>query len=286
MRFLRQLRKLRNAIKIAVKGYKAGGVSSVIIAYPQYEDLLAGKTVLITGGGSGIGYAIAKKCVESGAKVLISGRNEDKLSKAVQTIGESSCSYLQWDISDVKEVDNKLVEIEKKLGGRICCLVNNAGVPPSKFWGEIDEDEWDKIYGTNLKGLFFLTQAITKRWNKEKHQDYKKIINIASQGGFVGATYPYRMTKWDIRGLTEGLGMKLIKDKIIVNGIAPGIVKTSMQSFSLDQGENLYTYQNPIERVILPEEIAELALFLIRDASNSIVGQTIVCDGGYTLHNK
>ena len=110
-----------------------------------------------------------------------------------------------------------------------------------------------------------------------------KILNVSSQGGFVGATYPYRLAKWDIRGLTEGLGKSLIKKGIIVNGIAPGVVKTAMQSFSIEQGDNLYTNQNPLGRVILPEEIAELALFLISDASNAIVGQTIVCDGGYTL---
>ena len=99
----------------------------------------------------------------------------------------------------------------------------------------------------------------------------------------MGATYPYRMVKWDVRGLTEGLGKTLVKDNIIVNGIAPGVVKTSMQDFSLKQGDNLYTTQNPIQRVCLPEEIAELALFLACDASNFIIGQTIVCDGGYTL---
>ena len=118
---------------------------------------------------------------------------------------------------------------------------------------------------------------------KKAYPGYKKIINISSQGGFVGATYPYRMVKWDVRGLTEGLGKSLIKDNIIVNAIAPGVVKTSMQEFSLNQGDNLFTTQNPIQRVCLPEEIAELALFLASDASNFIIGQTIVCDGGYTL---
>ena len=91
------------------------------------------------------------------------------------------------------------------------------------------------------------------------------------------------MVKWDIRGFTEGLGKSLVDDRIIVNGIAPGVVKTSMQEFSLNQGDNLYTNQNPIHRVCLPEEIAELALFLMSDRSNFIIGQTIVCDGGYTL---
>ena len=91
------------------------------------------------------------------------------------------------------------------------------------------------------------------------------------------------MAKWDIRGFTEGLGKTLIRQNIIVNGIAPGVVKTAMQKFSLDQGNNLYTEQNPIHRVCLPEEIAELAAFLLSDTSNYIIGQTIVCDGGYIL---
>ena len=191
---------------------------------------------------------------------------------------------MAWDISMTDEIENKLDECESILGGEISVLVNNAGIAPSKFWGSVDEEEWDKIYSNNLKGLFFLTQSLTKRWKKQiSAYEYRKIVNISSQGGFVGATYPYRMVKWDIRGLTEGLGKTLVKDRIIVNGIAPGVVKTSMQQFSLEQGENLYTDQNPIGRVILPGEIAELAIYLISDAGNAIVGQTIVCDGGYTL---
>ncbi len=286
MKLHKLLYKIRSAIRMAVRGFRDGGISSVIISCPEYDNVLNEKNVLITGGGSGIGFAIAKKCVECGAKVIITGRNEEKLTNAAQSLGKSVCSYLIWDISDIGVLDNKLDEVEKLFNGQITCLVNNAGIAPSKFWGDVDEEEWNRVYDTNLKGLFFLSQAITKRWKKEEHQGFKKIINISSQGGFVGATYPYRMTKWDIRGLTEGLGVKLIKDRVIVNAIAPGIVKTSMQSFSLSQGDNLYTSQNPIERVILPDEIAELALFLISDASNAIVGQTIVCDGGYSLHNK
>lgn len=278
-----KLRRLINAIRKLKPIYMHGGISSVNISTPSYNNILEGKNVLITGGSSGIGFAIAKKCAECGAKVLISGRNPSKLEKAVSEIGVDRCKYIVWDLSAIDIVQTKLDECCKLIDGDITVLVNNAGVPPSKFWGDIDEDEWERIYNTNLKGLYFITQEVVKRWSKSPFDHYKKIINISSQGGFVGATYPYRMVKWDIRGLTEGLGKALIKDKIIVNGIAPGVVKTAMQSFALQQGDNLYTNQNPIERLILPEEIAELALFLISDASNAIVGQTIVCDGGFTL---
>lgn len=170
-----------------------------------------------------------------------------------------------------------------KFGSKIDVLINNAGVAPSKFWGNVDEDEWDKIYSINLKGMYFLTQEICKDWIHSSDNSVKKIVNISSQGAFVGATYPYRLTKWDIRGLTQGLGKELVRNNIIVNGIAPGIVKTKMQEFSLQQNNNIYCNQNPSERFCYPEEIAELALFLIGDSSNFIVGQTIVCDGGFSL---
>lgn len=280
---LSKIRRLIHAIRKIKPIYKHGGISSVAISTPTYSNILEGKNVLITGGSSGIGFAIAKKCASCGANVLISGRNESKLKKAVTEIGEDRCKYIVWDLSAIEDVKVKLDECENMLGGDISVLINNAGVPPTKFWGDVDDEEWDRIYNTNLKGLYFITQELVSHWKQHSHVNYKKIINVSSQGGFVGATYPYRMVKWDIRGLTEGLGKTLIKDNIIVNGIAPGVVRTAMQSFSLQQGDNLYTNQNPIERVILPEEIAELALFLISDASNAIVGQTIVCDGGYTL---
>jgi len=91
------------------------------------------------------------------------------------------------------------------------------------------------------------------------------------------------MTKWDIAGLTQGLGIKLAPYGIIVNGIAPGITATNMLPGYLNRKENVYCSQNPIKRFSFPEEIAELAIFLISDAGNFIVGQTIICDGGYSL---
>ena len=283
MGFYNKLSRIKTALICAKQTYLHGGITTVNITTPQYDNILEGKVVLVTGGASGIGLAIAKKCVQTGALVIITGRNESKMKKAIEEIGNESINYLVWDVSDIDIISSKLFECASIYNKPIDILINNAGVAPSKFFGNIDEQEWDKIYEINLKGNYFLTQEIVKQWKSTYSRAYRKIINISSQGGFVGATYPYRMVKWDIRGLTEGLGKLLIQDNIIVNGIAPGVVKTSMQEFSLNQGDNLFTNQNPIQRVCLPEEIAELALFLISDASNFIVGQTIVCDGGYIL---
>jgi 3-oxoacyl-[acyl-carrier protein] reductase len=114
-------------------------------------------------------------------------------------------------------------------------------------------------------------------------KNYKKIINVSSQGGFVGATYPYRMTKWDVAGFTQGLGLKQAPFGIIVNGVAPGILDTKMQP-EFNNTENKFSKHNPLNRAALPIEIAELILFLISDSCNYIVGQTILCDGGYSLN--
>lgn len=283
MDIYRKITRLRNSLKFVVNCYKNGGYTSVNVSLPNYGEILNGKTILITGGSTGIGYAIAKKCIDCGAKVIITGRNESKLQFAIEKLGTPKCKYIVWNVSNIDCTENKLKECVSYFNSPIDVLVNNAGIAPSKFWGNVDESEWNTVYNNNLKGLYFLTQRIVNNWKIEKTAYYKKIINISSQGGFVGATYPYRMVKWDIRGLTEGLGRLLIKENILVNGIAPGIVKTSMQQFSLIQGDNMFTEQNPAQRICLPEEIAELALFLISDASNFIVGQTIVCDGGYIL---
>lgn len=279
---VRFIKKILRAIWLAKKFYKCGGCTYANIAYPQYGQILRDKRICVTGGSSGIGLAIAKKFAQCGAKVLLIGRNEDRLKAAISEVGNGAL-YISWDVCDIQRCPEVLTQIEKKLGGCLDLLVNNAGVAPSKFWGDVDEDEWNRIYNINLKGMFFLTQNLVENWKKTASVGYRKILNISSQGGFVGATYPYRMAKWDVRGFTEGLGKTLISDGIIVNGIAPGVVKTSMQKFALTQGDNLYTDQNPAQRICLPEEIAELALYLASDASNFIVGQTIVCDGGFTL---
>ena len=218
MTFLTFLRRLASAIKGAVLIFKHGGVCTASIVTSSYSNMLEGKSVLVTGGSSGIGFAIACKCINSGATVVITGRNEIKLREAVESINSPKCQYLVWDISKVKDCHKQINKCKELMGGEIDVLVNNAGVAPSKFFGDIDELEWDRIYDTNLKGNYFLTQEIVKQWRCLQYSGYKKILNISSQGGFVGATYPYRMTKWDVRGLTEGLGKLLVEDKIIVNG--------------------------------------------------------------------
>lgn len=264
---------------------KTGGINVIKVSQVQKDDALSGKNIVITGGSSGIGLAIAKKSIEAGAKVVITGRNEEKLKQAVSDLGSQHAGYVLWDITDSAQADDKVAQCVDYFGGRVDAVVNNAGIQPHEFFPNVSVSEWNRVYETNSQGTFFVSQAFCKYWMQASSGCYRHLINISSQGGFVGATYPYRMSKWDIRGLTAGLGLQMAPYGVLVNGVAPGVVKTSMQSFALEQGNNTYCKQNPLERVALPEEIAEFIVFMLSDACNFMVGQTVVLDGGYSLKN-
>jgi len=257
-----------------------GGVVKVNIIQINYGNLLAGKRILVTGGSSGIGLAIAKKCISEGAIVLITGRSEEKLKTAKLQINSPNCYTYVWDITDIQSILLHVKNVKEALDGEIDCLVNNAGVLlPKQGFLNVNEETWDKTYATNLKGSYFLTQTLCDQWIKAGKA--AKVLNISSQGGFCTASYPYRMTKWDMVGLTKGLGKLLAPKGIIVNGIAPGMIATDMIHRS---SENVYSDLQVNKRLGLPEEISELAFFLLSNASNNIIGQTIICDGGYTLN--
>ncbi|MCE7650697.1 SDR family NAD(P)-dependent oxidoreductase [Vibrio fluvialis] len=278
-KFIKFLRKLKRMILFLRKCYIDGGVTSVNIAQVNYGGILKDKKILITGGSSGIGFAIAKKAISEGAKVVITGRVQEKLERAKLEINSQNLEIIQWDASDVSIRHEKLEQVEGILNGSIDILVNNAGILLDQNFFTVKEDIWDSTYEVNSKSVYFLCQAVSNKWIKNKHKG--KIINLSSTSGFYGASIPYGMTKWDIAGLTEGLGKKLSEKGIIVNGIAPGRTATAM--LKKEDSNNLYDYKTSAKRYGLPEEIAELATFLMSDASNFIVGQTIVCDGGYIL---
>lgn len=273
------MNKILRGIKNFIKYLKSGGVVYMNMAQINYNGILKNKTVLVTGGTSGIGYAIAKKCLDEGAKVLITGRNFEKLDEIKKQINNDNLFILEWDVSNSKIAKEKIEEVFNTLGG-LDIAFNNAGIYNSKAFLEVNEDDWNSTLDTNTKGLFFICQAISEMLIKQNKGG--KIINIASNRGILGDTGPYGISKWGVVGLTKGLGRDLISKGIIVNGIAPGITATNING--IDVNENAFSEGPRNKRVALPEEIAELALFLASDASNNIVGQVIVCDGGESLN--
>jgi 3-oxoacyl-[acyl-carrier protein] reductase len=278
-----QYRRLRCCLQHIKTVYRRGGYVSYQLASIHRSELLKGKSILITGGSSGIGRCLAKRCVEEGANVVITGRNQEKLKQTLCEIGSNSLHSVAWDVGNTGILQQKLEEAIGLLNGKLHMLINNAGVLLGENFPNVTEKMWDATYQVNSKGLFFLTQAVCTRWLSEERMELRKILNISSQGAYVGATYPYRMTKWDVAGLTQGLGLKLAEHRILVNGLAPGVIATEMQPDCVEHNDNLFYSDNPIKRFALPEEIAELAVFMLSDAANFFVGQTIVCDGGFSI---
>ena len=275
----KELRRLGIKIKNLIKYINCGGVVYVNISQINYDGILKGKNILVTGGSSGIGYAIARKCVNEGARVVITGRNKDKLDAIREKFHSNNLFVLEWDVSNSKLSKEKTEEVARILGG-LDIVFNNAGIYTAKAFLEIKEEDWDDVLDTNAKGLFFVCQAVSEYFIKKGKCG--KIINIASNRGILGDYGPYGMSKWGVVGLTKGLGRDLISDGIIVNGIAPGITATDINGIKVE--ENAFSSEPRNKRIGLPEEIAELALFLASDAANNIVGQVIVCDGGTSLH--
>lgn len=241
------------------------------------------KQVIVTGGGSGIGLATAKKYIEAGATVIITGRNEDKLKKVCSEINSPLLSYMCWDVSKVETFKEKLEEAERRMGG-LNILVNSAGVLTDNdfigdFWNSTPED-WDYTQSINLKGVFFLCQAIAKMMVERKRKCH--IVNVCSETAFRPAKVAYTITKWGIRGMTYGLGKQLAPHNIIVNGVAPGAIATEMMRWK--EGDSMRRDSHRNGRFGYPEEIADLIVFLSSDQADNIIGEVVISDGGSHLY--
>lgn len=272
---------IKRKIKAVVSLFQPKRIVNANFTLRSAGEYLSDKVVLVTGGGSGFGYAIAKRFLECGAKVIITGRNEQKLKKAVAALGGDSVKYLVWDLCDVSIAKQKMAEVNR-IFGTINVAINNAGVWTPLGWDKIDEKEWDKVLDTNLKGLFFICQAEGEAM-ANNNPTASKIINITSIEGVRSGFGPYYASKWGANGITRGMAKTFIKNNVVVNAIAPGMGITDINP-NLPKDGNLHLPSNLNGRYVTVEEIAETACFLASDAANSIVGQVIVVDGGMSLN--
>lgn len=272
------IHKFINAIKRFVKYIRFcfdGGVVNLSIAQVQYNHILDGKRILITGGSDGIGLAMAKKFISEGAFVTITGRHLDKLQAAKKIVGSERLSYIQWDISDISNFESKIEHTISILGG-IDAVINNAAyLTNDRYTLEL----WDKTMDTNVKSVYVVCDYITKYFVANKMPG--KIINISSVNAYQNSTHPYFISKTSLNAITKGFARQYANKNIIINAIAPGYCASSINY--IDITENAYCEQAKNKRITTPEEIAEVACFLLSDAANGIIGQIIVVDGGTLL---
>ncbi len=253
-----------------------GGIRTIpIFEIRNKEQLMKNKVVFITGGSGGIGFEIAKKVIDSGGKVILSGTNEKKLEDNCKSLGENS-KYIVLNLYNVSEFQ-KAIDVSIKYWDKIDVLINCAGIHDKhpKFL-EITEENYDKIIDLNFKATYFMSQTIAKYFLTNKIKGH--ILNISSQSELEPAWSPYRLSKWGVKGITQGFAQVLLENGIVVNSIAPGPTATGMQDYN--NGDSIFTSQNPIERYTMPSEVAEYAILLMSDLGNTIIGDTIYMSGG------
>lgn len=267
---------LARALRFIVKGIPIYHTSASI-SYLSPSSKLEGKRIIITGGGRGLGKAMAKKFISEGAKVLISGRNEETLKQAAAELG---CDYLQLNVAKTEFLSAFIAKADKILDGADC-LVNNAGI--SLHEGNIRNvtpEQFNSQIETNLRGSYFLSRQFIKLLEERKQSG--NILFVSSERGSYVDDLPYGLTKAAINSLVQGLANRVINSGIRVNAVAPGVTASDMTGFS-EEG-NLYCSFNINKRVYLPEEVAEIACFLLSDASACLSGQILVCNNGKSIN--
>lgn len=244
---------------------------------------LEGRTALITGGSRGIGKMIAKGFIAHGAKVYISSRKIEQCdATAAELSKDGECISLPQDVSTVegsKQLAARYGEHEAGLD----ILVNNAGAAWGAPFDEFPEDGWDKVMDLNVKGLFFLTQAMHGALkNAASHEKPSKVINIASIDGIKinpWETYSYQASKAAVIHLTRRLAARLIEDDIAVSGIGPGAFASEMNRVARDAGDSVGK-MIPAKRIGTDEDMAGTAIYLASRAGDYVVGDTVFVDGG------
>lgn len=239
---------------------------------------LSGKVAIVTGGGKGIGFAIASRLAEAGAKVLVADRDALAASSAAEKLGAAAFTA---DVSDEAQVAALIAKAVTEFGG-VDILVNNAGIYPTMPVLTATKEDFEKVIHTNLMGAFFTAQAAAKQMIAGGKGG--KIINITSidalHPSFPGLAF-YDASKHGLWGFTKNLALELAPHGIMVNAIAPGGVATP--GTGMGKVPDAFLAKIPLHRLGDADEIGKVALFLASDLSSYMTGAQIVVDGGTLL---
>jgi 3-hydroxybutyrate dehydrogenase len=258
---------------------------------------LKDKIALITGGGRGIGRAIAFAFAREGAHVALIARTESEIEKVAAEIHREChvvTMFRACDVSDGESIARTFEEIADTFGEGIQILVNNAGIAESAPLLKTDDELWQRHLAINLTGTFYCTRAALPAMLEH---GWGRIINIASIAGKTGAPYiaAYSASKHGVIGLTRSVALEVATKGITVNAICPGYVETEMTTRALetitaktgrtaDEAIESIKRMSPQHRLVTPEEVAALALLLASEEGRGITGQAINVDGGSMLY--
>ncbi len=248
----------------------------------RFQDRVA----VVTGGGRGIGRAVALRLAGEGARVVVADMNADDGSEIVSDIQKLGgiATSVTIDVSRLNDV-TRLFDHAVRTYGTVDILVNNAGIGVAKPILEYSEADWERQMGVNVKGVFFCTQAAVRLMLPRREG---KIVNLASTSAFVSSSRPsvaYDTSKGAVRQMTISVAAELGPHGINVNAVAPGTTETEMtrQSLSTLEGREWQLARIPMGRLGHPEDMAAVVAFLCSSEATYITGHVILVDGGRTL---
>ena len=243
---------------------------------------LTGKVAVVTGSTKGLGLSMAQLLAAHNASVVINSRTEsdcDRVAKELESEGKNALAVCA-DVSDGAQI-KKLIDAAVEEFGRVDILVNNAGVGITCSSLDLTEEQWQYVSDIDERGVFFAAQAAARVMSE---QGGGSIVNIASLGGVISSAklVPYMAAKAAVIHMTKGMAVEWAKHNIRVNAVAPGYVRTPLTEETLNDERNykILTGLTPMRRLGLPEEIANVVLFLASDAASYITGETVIVDGG------
>lgn len=254
----------------------------------QYQvvkgESLKSQNVLITGGTSGIGLAIAKRCLIEGANVIITGRNAEKLNKVLSKDTTGRLKGLIWDVSNLSIAKDRIDEIRGMFGSEINVLVNNAGISIREKPGSLTEKVWSEVLRINLTAPVFIAQEVSKNWIANSSEGC--ILNISSMAALEPSIDAYSVAKCGLNSITKGMARIWADKGIRVNALAVGVTigteLREVQKAHKPEG-NLKCGWIPIGRFAVPGEIAETATYLISDRASYMTGAVVEFDGAGSI---
>jgi 3-oxoacyl-[acyl-carrier protein] reductase len=244
---------------------------------------LKNKVAIITGSTKGIGMETAKTFAREGAKVVICGTRENAINEVTEEIKSTGAEALGFkvDVSNRAQVDEMVAEV-KKVWGRVDILVNNAGVTADAMLKKMTEEQFDKVININLKGVYNCAQSVLGIMTEQGSGVILNATSVVGLYGNVGQTN-YAAAKWGVIGMTKTWAKELGRKGIRVNAVAPGFIMTPMTEVLPEKILDMMKEKAPLQRLGMPEDIANAYLFLASDEASFITGTVLSVDGGLVI---
>ena len=247
------------------------------------ENEQPNKMAIVTGGASGIGFAIAEKFVKNNITTIIIGRNEEKLKSAKAKLG-APCETVAFDLNNLSAIPQLIKTLVEKYS-KIDILVNNAGINLKKEFTEVTDEDFQKIMLTNVQSIFTISREVVKSMIENKNGSIVNISSMASQYG-LPKVIAYSASKGAIESMTRAMAVELSPKGIRVNCIAPGFIATDMSAKALNndpERKNKVLSRTPMGELGSPSDIGDAALFLATAESSYITGVVLPVDGGNSI---